>query len=113
MVADTLSRAPQPGEISKIEWEVPADITAVEQGWPLTSQRLSLIREATQEEGELSAVFRYTDSGWPSYASSVAPIAQPYYGVRAHLSINDGRITYDDRLIIHRCLRADVLRKIH
>ena len=80
VVADTLSRAPQPGEISKIEWEIAADIAAVEQSWPLTSQRLSLIREA---------VFRYTDSGWPSHASSVAPIAQPYYGARGHLSIHD------------------------
>ena len=113
MVADTLSRAPQPGEISEIEWEIAADIAAVEQGWPLTSQRLSLIREATQEDEELSAVFRYTDSGWPSHASSVAPIAQPYYGARGHLSIKDGLITYDDRLIIPRCLRADVLQKIH
>ena len=113
VVADTLSRAPQPGEISEIEWEIAADIPAVEQGWPLTSQRLSLIQEATQEDEELSAVFRYTDSGWPSHASSVAPIAQPYYGARGHLSIHDGLITYDDRLIIPRCLRADVLQKIH
>ena len=113
MVAHTLSRAPQPGEISEIEWEIAADIAAVEQGWPLTSQRLSLIREATQEDEELSAVFRYTDSGWPSHASSVAPIAQPYFGARGHLSIHDGLITYDDRLIIPRCLRADVLQKIH
>ena len=58
-------------------------------------------------------MFRYTDSGWPSHSSSVAPIAQPYYGARGHLSIHDGLITYDDRLIIPRCLRADVLQKIH
>ena len=77
VVPDTLSRAPQPGAISEIEWEIAADIAAVEQGWPLTSQRLLLIREATQEDEELSAVFRYTDSGWLSHASSVAPIAQP------------------------------------
>ena len=31
VVADTLSRAPQPGEISEIEWEIAADIAAVEQ----------------------------------------------------------------------------------
>ena len=43
VVADTLLRAPQPGEISEIEWEIAADIAAVEQGWPLTTQRLSLI----------------------------------------------------------------------
>ena len=43
----------------------------------------------------------------------MAPIAQPYYGARGHLSIHDGLITYDDHLIIPRCLRADVLQKIH
>ena len=43
----------------------------------------------------------------------MAPIAQPYYGARGHLSIHDGLITYDDRLIIPHCLRADVLQKIH
>ena len=32
VVADTLSQAPQPGEISEIEWEIAADIAAVEQG---------------------------------------------------------------------------------
>ena len=105
--------APQPGEISEIEWEIAADSAAIEQGWPLTSQRLSLIREAIQEDEELSAVFRYIDSGWPSHASSMALIAQPYDGARGHLSIHDGLITYDDRLIIPRCLRADVLQKIH
>ena len=93
VVADTLLRAPQPGEISEIEWEIAAGIAAVEQGWPLTSQRLSLIREATQEDEELRAVFRYNDSGRLSHASSVAPIAQPYYGARGHLSIHDGLIT--------------------
>ena len=113
VVADTLLRAPQPREISEIEWEIAADIAAIEQGWPLTSKRLSLIHEATQEDEELSAVFRYTDSGWPSHASSVAPIAQPFYGARDHLSIHNGLITYDDCLIIPRCLRADVLQKIH
>ena len=113
VVADTLSKAPQPREISEIEWEIATDIAAIEQGWPLTSQRLSLIREATQEDEELSAVFRYTDSGWSSHASSVAPIAQPHYGTRGHLSIHDGLIKYDDRLIIPRCLRADILQKIH
>ena len=58
VVTDTLSRAPQPGEISEIEWEIDADIAAVEQGWPLTSQRLSLKREATQEAENLA---RYSD----------------------------------------------------
>ena len=109
VVADTLARVPQPGEISEIEWEITAYIAATEQGWPLTRQRLSLIREATQEDEELSVVFQCTDSGWPSHTSSMAPIAQPYYGARGHLSIHDGLITYDDRLIIPRCLRADVL----
>ena len=113
VVADTLSGAPQPGEIYEIEWEIAAVIAAVEQSWPLTSQRLSLVLEATQEDEELSAVFRYTDSDWPSHASSVAPIAQLYYGARGHLSIHVGLITYDDRLIIPLCLRADVLQKIN
>ena len=97
----------QPGEISEIEWEIAADIATVEQRLPLTSQRLSLIREATQEE------FQYTDSGWMSHASSMALIAQPYYGARGHLSIHDGLITYDDPLMIPCCLRANVLQKIH
>ena len=43
----------------------------------------------------------------------MAPIAQLYYSARVHLSIHDGLITYDDRLIIPHCLRADVLQKIH
>ena len=43
----------------------------------------------------------------------MAQIAQPYYSPRGHLSIHDRLITYDDRLIIPRCLRADVLQKIH
>ena len=113
VVADTLSPAPQPGEVSEIEWEIAADIAAIEQGRLLTSHRQSLIQEATQEDEELSAVFRYSDSGWPSHASFVAPIAQPYYSVRGLLSIHDGLITYDDHLIFPRCLRADVLQKIH
>ena len=115
MVVETLSRASQPGdgEISKIEWEIADDIPAVEKAWPLTSQRLSLIREATKGDEELSAVFQYTDSGWPSHASSVAPIAQPYYGVRGHLSIHNWLIMYNNRLTIPRFLQADVLQKIH
>ena len=102
VVADTLSRAPQPG----IEWEIAANSAAVEQGWLLTSHRLLLIQEATKEDEELSAIFRYTDLGWPSHTSSVASIAQPYYGVRGHLSIHNGLIPYDDRLIIPRSVLA-------
>ena len=43
----------------------------------------------------------------------MAPIAQPYYGARGHLSIHDGLITYDDCLIIPRCLQGDILQRIH
>ena len=56
VVAESPSRVPQPREISEKKWEIATYITAVELGRPLTSQRLSLIREATQEDEELGTV---------------------------------------------------------
>ena len=58
-------------------------------------------------------VFRYTNLGWPSHTSSIALIAQQFYGARGHFSIHDGLITYDDLLVIPHYLQADVFQKNH
>ena len=113
VVADTLSRTPQPEEPYDLEQEISAHVAAVERAWPISNQKLDRIRETTADDDELQTVMKYTVGGWPTHLGSVCPIAQPYFNIRSHISVHDGLLTYDDRIIIPRVLRSDVLYRLH
>lgn len=52
-------------------------------------------------------------SGWPDHKKSVPQQVQSYWPVRHKLSINEGLLLVDDRVIVPRPLRAEALKRLH
>ena len=113
VVADALSRKPIHGETSTTEVEVEAYVNTVSQSQPANDQHLNKIRWATEEDNTLQLVAKYTLTGWPRRSSDVIPEARPYHHVRHELSMADGMLLRDTRIVIPHVMRPDVLSKIH
>ena len=116
VVADTLSRNPLsvlPETTSDTEEEVRAYVDAAEMVRPASPEKMERIKQATSDDPELSRVLNCVVSGWPKYASDVPQEIRPYYAVRGDLSVTDGKVIYQNRLVIPPVLQSEVLERIH
>lgn len=115
-VADTLSRHPvdQPSSNDEmLDNQVNCHVEEVISMWPASDDRLDEIRNATKNDEILTGVANYTLHGWPKYVSDVPEVYKQYHSVRAHLSIANGLVLYDNRIVVPRALQPEMLQKIH
>lgn len=113
--ADALSRAPvgTPEQADELfAEEVEAFTTHVTACLPATALRLQEIQEAQKVDDECSRVRVYCLQGWPAYMPH-QPLLRPYWESRGHLSVVDDLLMYDDRLVIPRGMRLQILDYIH
>ena len=115
VIADTLSRAPAESPTdSDREFEIQSQafVNVVLQSIPATEQRIQQIRESQQKDNVCVQVMRFCQSQWPDKALLPNNI-QPYYSVRAELSVENGLLMRGCRLVIPLELRPKMLNKIH
>ena len=115
-VADVLSRHPvgKPGSSDEqLAEQVNCHVDEVMSTWPASDDKLDEIRNATKNDEVLTGVAQYTLHGWPKYTNDVPEIYKQYYSVRAHLSIANGLVLYDNRIVIPRAMQRDTLEKVH
>lgn len=114
-VADALSRAPV-GEITLDDTllveEVGAMASQAVNSIPATPCRLQQILKAQRADEEVEQLKEFVKTGWPSYMPQL-PSIRPYWEVRAHLTVTDDLLLYDDRLVIPETMRPEILRKLH
>lgn len=108
--ADTLSRAPCDAAPPKLVSAVELVIWDVYKGFsePVAS-RLEEIRQAQLHNEECQAVIGFIENGWPD-KSKVPVHVMPFWKERARLSIFNGVILLDRRLVIPR---ANLLALLH
>jgi len=68
---------------------------------------------ATSSDPQLSHVLNYTVNGWPKYAKDVPEQICPYHAVQSDLSVADGKIIYQNGLVVPPSLQSEVLEHIH
>ena len=115
VTADALSRAP-------VEEPVAADVLLVEEAnsladhgvenLPATSRKLKEISVAQQADEECQQVVQFVKHGWPAYMPQL-PLLRPYWESRGHFSMVGELLLYDDRVVIPRALRLEMLGKLH
>ena len=114
VVADTLSRSP-----CKLEQEpdtvedVQAFVGLVESTRPATSDQLKRIREASAKDVQLLKVMEFTMVGWPAHVEKVPLEIREFFDSRGHLSMSNGLLTYDDRIVIPADMTEEILDDIH
>ena len=112
--ADALSRAPVGSSTEKDEHfaeEVESFAAQKVFTLPATTQRLSQIREAQITDEECAQIGNYCSQGWSAYMPN-QPLLCPYWENRTHFSIVDDLLLCDERLVIPKSMRTEILKCI-
>jgi len=114
--ADTLSRAPivttPNGDDDSLTHEINSFVNLVMEGVPATDSRLVQIRQHQLEDDVCRELVSYLQESWPEKEQLKGLIRQ-YWPHRASLTIIDGLLMYETRIVIPSSLRQDILEKLH
>ena len=104
--ADTLSRAPASEPPSK---EVIYGIVLHR----IRDDRLEQIRLATAADEALNEVMKMIAEGWPEDKGLLPAPAKPFHTYNDELTIQDGIIYRNDRVVIPKSMHKEMLVKVH
>jgi hypothetical protein len=115
VVSDALSRSPLSltDDDGDLAIEVDAYVSSIQASWPASPTRLQEIKLATAQDPTLALVQKFIISDWPDHSSAVPAQVKSYFSHRDALSIIDGLITFENRIVIPESLRRDILERIH
>ena len=114
IIADALSRAPRVStDGGDLEQEVDAYVNLILETLPATERRLQEIKTQLETDPVLQQVTSYCRDGWPDYISQTPGSVQPYWNYRAELTVQDGLLLKNSRIVIPSCMRLEILDKIH
>lgn len=114
IVADALSRSgakPSTNDVEFVE-EVEGFVLGVLKA-NASADRLLQLRKTQLEDEVLSQVMSFVSSEWPSYLSVDQSVLRPYFENRSKLSIVDGLLVYEGRIVIPLSLRLEILEQVH
>jgi hypothetical protein len=116
VIADTLSRHPQP-ELTQDFAELTSDLEAYgedfREAWPISPSKLDMVKQHTLQDDELQFVQRYVLGGWPQYSANVPLKVKAYYTHRDHLTLSQGLVLYNNGIVIPQNMRTEILDRIH
>ena len=109
--ADTLSRIPnQPTEPD--DSTLQTDTEALISGLPATPQPLNDFRKAQTTDKTLLQVIQFCQTQWPTQ-SNISNDIKPYWTIRNELSICEGLLLRDNRIVVPTTMQTDVLQRLH
>ena len=79
---------------------------------PASAVKLQQIMMAQKEDEVCAEVHRYCHEGWPAFMPHT-PLLRPYWESRSHLATIGDLPLYDERIVIPRCMRLEMLKIIH
>ena len=113
-LADTLSRAYIQGEgNAEMEDELSRVVHSLVLNIPVSANKLSEIRQATEQDPTLMKVRSRIMRGWPKFRKSVPPEVQNLWNIRDELHLAEGVIFVGERGLIPAKLRQQMLRLLH
>ena len=115
ITADTLSRAPTKGPC-KTDLDLYDDVLALSdqtfKSLPGIPGRLMEIITKQKADPEILEVRRFCTTRWPAYMPENTLLKQ-YWTNQQHFTIVNDLLLYDDRIVIPRDLRLDILNCLH
>ncbi|XP_042072880.1 uncharacterized protein K02A2.6-like [Haplochromis burtoni] len=114
--ADTLSRSPlkKPMNLSDKELMESTDIyvDSIVANMPVSSSYMQTLKEQLKSDSVCARVMDMCTEGWPEHAKQ-EPLLRNYWPDRATLTVEDGLLLKDTRLVIPSAMRNEVLEKLH
>ena len=115
ITADALSRAPV-NSINSADLDLINEATKFAKQSidiiPASTNKLQEIREEQKADDITLQVREYCIKGWPKYMPE-NPLLKQYWTNRDHFTIVDDLLLFDDRLVIPRSMRLNILNRIH
>ena len=116
LTADTLSRAPEsvPAEQDRrMDIETTMFVQSVMEGLPATDKRLEEIRQKQSTDNVCIQVANFCKSDhWPHKAETDTDL-KAYWAARNDLTVHQGLLMYQGRLVTPQEMQADILQRIH
>ncbi|PFX13349.1 Uncharacterized protein K02A2.6 [Stylophora pistillata] len=111
-IADALSRvSPQPAPLND---EFPQlDIHQITKNLPASPIKLQQIRNEIASDPTLSKLRNVIHEGWPATREKCPQVLHDYWNFREELTIEDGLILKQERIVMPTTLRHDTLNTIH
>ena len=94
------------------EEKVEAFVDAVQASWPVHRDKLEYIRQAVMQNQEMQTVISYVINGWP-VSNTIPTHLKKILEVRGSLSVMDGLLVCDSRIVIRQELRSEMLTRLH
>ena len=117
LIADTLSRAPLPGIThGHLHDELVCRVEFEDNNPELSDFQDATVQEIRTEastDPEQKALCTFVETGWAKDKASVPVLIHPYWSVRHDLTIQDGLLFKQDRVVIPSSLQSNILRKLH
>ena len=112
--ADALSRAPQTHSEEDLRCStcIEAHMAAILSQFPANEDRLDVYRKAQAEDPTLSEIISYCTNGRPEKHSVKGPMKH-YWQARHDLTIGEGLLLYQSRIVVPESLQHETLCKIH
>ena len=112
--ADALSRAPQTevAESLELQEEVESFIESISDNLPVSRGRLEMYQKAQSSDSVCSRVREFCTAGWPK-KHLIGEELLPYWKVRNSLSLHNGLLLYNSRIVVPPSLREETMDRIH
>lgn len=111
-LADTLSRAYIKDDVTD-DPEMLNVIHVITKSLPLSERRVSQFVRETQKDSEMTKAIEYCKKGWPGSRSNMSFDLKQYYKVRENLYVNEGLFFFNNKLVVPKSLRQEMLELIH
>ena len=109
-LADTLSRAYLP---SSKNTQRDFEMVNVLKILPVSEEKHDEILRHTSKDEVLQLLKEVILTGWPTDKKSLPAVLNPYYSYRDELSVYDGLIFREERLVIPQALRYQTMKQLH
>ena len=115
VIADALSRAPsqqQTVEDKELNREVDIYVKAIFNNLPASDTRIKQIQTSQDKDPTCLLLKKYILEGWPSKRSLKGEIQQ-YIPIANELSICEGLLLQNSRIVVPQELQSEILEKLH
>ena len=113
-LADTLSRAFLPGSAEEEQQpEICLQILQIDLEDSVDPGMIKEIRSAARVDPELQVLTKMVQEGWPRSKADTPDIVKPFYSYRDTISMQNGLLDKDCRVIIPKALRTKMMQQLH
>ena len=111
-IANSLSRAVDPKAVIEKEGKF-EDIASLNTYVPMRPEKIAELKHETDLDPQLSLLKSTIIEGWPDNKKDTSSLVMPFFSYADELSVQDGIIFKDERVVVPQSMRADTKKEIH